>query len=98
MAVLIQIALALATICIFIRSVFRVVELSAGFSGKLANDEVTYMVLEGAMIIIASVALTVMHPGFGFGKQAWEEGDWHFREHQERHFLKGGFPMTREEL
>jgi hypothetical protein len=91
-------ALALATICIFIRSVFRVAELSAGFGGQLANDEVTYMVLEGAMIIVASVTLTAMHPGIGFGRQAWEEGDWHFREHQEKHFQKGGFPMTREAI
>lgn len=91
-------ALALATICIFVRSVFRVAELSAGFGGKLANDEVTYMILEGAMIVIASVTLTIMHPGIGFGKVAWEEGDWHFRDHQEKNFQKGGFPMTREEI
>jgi hypothetical protein len=56
------------------------------------------MVLEGAMIIVASVTLTAMHPGIGFGRQAWEEGDWHFREHQEKHFQKGGFPMTREAI
>lgn len=92
------VSLALATICIFVRSVFRVAELSAGFGGKLANDEVTYMILEGAMIVIASVTLTIMHPGIGFGKVAWEEGDWHFRDRQEKNFQKGGFPMTREEI
>jgi hypothetical protein len=37
------------------------------------------MVLEGAMIAIASIALTIMHPGFGFGRKAWAEGDWSFR-------------------
>lgn len=41
------------------------------------------MILEGAMIIIASLALTIMHPGIGFGRQAWAEGDWHFRSKKE---------------
>jgi hypothetical protein len=60
-----------------------VAELSGGFGSHLANDEVLYMILEGAMIIIASVALTVMHPGIGFGKEAWKAGDWHFRTRKE---------------
>jgi hypothetical protein len=76
-------ALALATLTIFTRSVFRVAELSGGFGSYLANDEVLYMILEGAMIVIASTALTVMHPGIGFGKEAWEAGDWHFRTRKE---------------
>jgi hypothetical protein len=41
------------------------------------------MILEGAMIVIASTALTVMHPGIGFGKEAWKAGDWHFRTRKE---------------
>ncbi|KAK5046221.1 hypothetical protein LTR84_008364 [Exophiala bonariae] len=53
----------LATLCIFIRSVFRIVELRQGFTGPLANSEVHFMVLEGAMILIATGALTVFHPG-----------------------------------
>ena len=36
--------LALATLCTFTRSCFRIAELSQGFSGPLANDEVTFMV------------------------------------------------------
>ena len=53
--------------------------LSGGFGGHLANDEVSYMILEGAMIIIASLAFTIVHPGIDFGRVAWAEGDWHFR-------------------
>ncbi|KAL2841009.1 RTA1 like protein-domain-containing protein [Aspergillus pseudoustus] len=57
----------LATICIYIRSVFRVAELSNGFGSHLANDEVTFMVLEGAMISIAVISLSTWgHPGIGF--------------------------------
>jgi len=44
-----------------------VAELSSGFSGALANNEPVFMVLEGPMIMIAAVALTVFHPGFCFG-------------------------------
>ena len=35
------------------------------------------------MIIIASTALTVMHPGIGFGKEAWQARDWHYRTRNE---------------
>jgi len=43
-----------------------VAELSEGFGGKLANQEITFMVLEGAMIVIACISLTVAHPGVAF--------------------------------
>ncbi|EED20880.1 sphingoid long-chain base transporter, putative [Talaromyces stipitatus ATCC 10500] len=63
----------LATICIYIRCIFRVAELSGGFNGHLANDEVTFMVLEGAMITIATAALSFWgHPGIGFAGR-WDE-------------------------
>ncbi|KAL8816966.1 MAG: hypothetical protein Q9223_004115 [Gallowayella weberi] len=61
-------ALAIATLAIYIRSIFRVAELSGGFDGHLANDEVTFMILEGTMIAIASIALTLPHPGMVFGR------------------------------
>lgn len=63
----------LATVCIYIRSVFRVAELSGGFNSHLANDQTTFMVLEGAMISIATISLSTWgHPGIGFQGQ-WEK-------------------------
>ncbi|KAJ8097170.1 RTA1 like protein-domain-containing protein [Lipomyces tetrasporus] len=62
--------LAVAVTCIFTRSVFRVAELSEGFDGKLANQEVTFMILEGAMMFISCTALTFLHPGYCF------QGSW----------------------
>lgn len=60
-------ALTLATLCIFVRCAFRVGELSNGFDGSLfTKDQVTFMILEGAMIVLASTALTVFHPGLAF--------------------------------
>ncbi|MCJ1282229.1 hypothetical protein MMC26_001552 [Xylographa opegraphella] len=61
-------ALGLATLTIYIRSCFRVAELQGGFNGSLANEEVPFMILEGAMVTIASITLTVAHPGLIFGK------------------------------
>jgi hypothetical protein len=61
-----MIALPISTVTIFIRCIFRVAELQAGFSGPLANNETLFMILEGPMIIIAVLALTVFHPGLAF--------------------------------
>jgi hypothetical protein len=62
-----QWALLAATILIFVRCIYRVAELWDGFSGHLANEEATFMVFEGPMIILAVGALTVFHPGRIFG-------------------------------
>ncbi|KAJ5810977.1 RTA1 domain protein [Penicillium robsamsonii] len=64
-------ALVVATITIFIRSCFRVAELKGGFGSDLANDQVAFMILEGAMIIIACSALTAIHPGVVFPRERW---------------------------
>lgn len=71
-------ALGGATLAIFIRSVFRCAELSQGFKGKLANQQITFMILEGAMIAIAVILLTVFHPGLVF-KHAWSDASWTLR-------------------
>ncbi|KAM0259116.1 hypothetical protein ACHAQJ_003487 [Trichoderma viride] len=62
-----QYALGAAVVLIFIRSVYRVAELQQGFNGPIANDEVSFMILEGPMIFLAVVAMTVLHPGIAFG-------------------------------
>lgn len=73
-----HLGLAAATLFILIRSCFRVAELSDGFGGKLANDEVTFMILEGAMIISATLALTIFHPGKAFAGN-WVAAGYSFR-------------------
>jgi hypothetical protein len=78
-------AIAVATITIYIRCVFRVAELWDGFGGKLANDQTAFMILEGPMIIIATIALTVCHPGIAFGSaQSWAAANWTFRKSKKR--------------
>lgn len=63
-------ALCVATVTIFIRSVFRVAELSGGFHGPLANHQISFMILEGAMVCTACLGLTLLHPGLCF------QGEW----------------------
>ncbi|KAL0253267.1 phospholipid-translocating ATPase rsb1 [Diplodia seriata] len=65
-------AIAAATVLIFIRCVFRVLELKEGFNGELANDELMFMIFEGPMIIGAVLVLTVFHPGLAFAGR-WAE-------------------------
>lgn len=62
-----QWSLFLATVLIFVRCIYRVAELWDGFSGHLANDEATFMVFEGPMIILAVASMTAFHPGRVFG-------------------------------
>ncbi|KAH8881153.1 RTA1-domain-containing protein [Thozetella sp. PMI_491] len=58
-----DLAMTLAVVFIFVRSVFRCAELSKGFQSDLANDQVTYMILEGTMMVLATALLTVFQPG-----------------------------------
>lgn len=81
-----SLALGLATILLFIRTVFRSVELSEGFSGHLANNEIEFMILDGVMVILASITLTVFHPGRIFGKEKWAATNYQLKseKHQKR--------------
>lgn len=72
------VGLTIATVTIFIRSVYRCVELSGGFDGKLfTSDEALFMVLEGVMIIFAGICLTFLHPGISF-QGSWREINYSF--------------------
>ncbi|KUJ11413.1 RTA1 like protein [Mollisia scopiformis] len=83
------ISLGITTVCLFVRTVFRSVELSGGFGGHLANSEVQFMVLDGMMVIIACFCLTVMHPGIGFGDK-WGASRFSFGRKREMVVEQGG--------
>lgn len=59
-------ALALATICIFWRSVYRVVELGEGWEGDLIKRQWLFVGFEGVMVIVACLVLNIFHPAFCF--------------------------------
>ncbi|KAJ7212803.1 RTA1 like protein-domain-containing protein [Mycena rebaudengoi] len=55
-------ALAFNTACLFIRAVYRVIELSDGWSGRIITTQVYFNVLDGTMITLAILTLNVAHP------------------------------------
>src|SRR5450755_3179613 len=69
-----HVALAISTVAILIRCSFRVAELSGGFGGSLANNQVSFMILDGAMMVITVTLLTTAHPGLTLGPM-WQAGN-----------------------
>ncbi|CEL10652.1 hypothetical protein ASPCAL13768 [Aspergillus calidoustus] len=81
--------LAIATLLIFIRSIFRVAELNGGFSSDLANDEVSFMILEGAMMVVACGCMTVFHPGLCLDRYWRDPGSWTGKERRDGEVMLG---------
>ncbi|KAJ3004601.1 hypothetical protein HKX48_001138 [Thoreauomyces humboldtii] len=75
-----QWALLASTLLILIRCIFRVSELSGGFNGSEANNEVEFMILEGPMIFIATGLMAAFHPGRAF-KGLWGVTGWRGGNH-----------------
>lgn len=59
-------ALALSTVCIFWRCVYRVAELSRGWDGPLMRRQGLFIGFEGVMIAVACLVLNIFHPNFCF--------------------------------
>jgi hypothetical protein len=76
-------ALLLATVAILARSIFRAAELWEGFEGKLWNSERDFLILDGAMVALAVVLLSALHPGLAFGGQ-WHAANWSLRTGKEK--------------
>lgn len=71
--------LVVSVLAIQIRSIYRCAELWGGFRGELfKNHEATFIVLEGVMIAIASLCLTILHPAICF-QGVWHEVNFNFR-------------------
>jgi hypothetical protein len=60
---------------IFVRCVYRVAELHGGFGGKLANNQTTFLIFEGPMVMVAGLALVIFHPGVCLSG-AWKAAGW----------------------
>jgi len=67
-------ALTTATIAIFIRSVFRVAELSEGWSGSIMGNQPMFIGFEGVCIAVAALVLTAFHPAICFRDMLDGEG------------------------
>ncbi|KAF5000454.1 hypothetical protein FGRMN_1785 [Fusarium graminum] len=59
-------ALALAYIAIIIRCIYRIPEMQMGWGSTLMQNETTFLILDGTMILISVWTLTIFHPYFFF--------------------------------
>ncbi|SMQ46575.1 unnamed protein product [Zymoseptoria tritici ST99CH_3D7] len=85
---LFQAGLMLATAAIIVRSVYRVVELWGGFEGELWNNERDFIIMDGAMMGLAVVLLTGLHPGFCF-QGHWQTTGWNVRGSRQKGAVGG---------
>ncbi|TFK26878.1 RTA1-domain-containing protein [Coprinopsis marcescibilis] len=58
------VALLFNTLCLFVRAVFRTIELAEGWRGRLIQTQLYFDVLDGAMIVLATYAFILGHPGW----------------------------------
>ncbi|KAF7317508.1 hypothetical protein MKEN_00837300 [Mycena kentingensis (nom. inval.)] len=56
-------ALAFSTTALFIRSVYRTIELNDGWLGRIIHTQVYFNVLDGAMVVLAIFTWNFVHPG-----------------------------------
>lgn len=68
------VALFLATLLIFTRCVFRVAELSGGWTGALMKKEGLLIGFEGVVIVLSVYLLNFFHPGFCVKESVAEVG------------------------
>lgn len=69
----------LAALCLFIRSCWRVAELSGGFNGPLTAKEGIFIALDSIPMLLMSLILTWLHP------QLWLEDIYVESTEMERH-------------
>ncbi|KAI5367330.1 Putative RTA-like protein [Septoria linicola] len=55
-----------AFLAIFIRSVYRLPEMAGGWGNPLMQNEKEFLILDGGMIALAALLMTVAHPGIFF--------------------------------
>ncbi|KAJ7075210.1 RTA1-like protein [Mycena belliarum] len=56
-------ALAFSTGVLFIRSIYRIIELATGWHGKIIETEVYFNIFDGAMVVLAIYTVNLAHPG-----------------------------------
>ncbi|KAJ5616176.1 hypothetical protein N7537_001290 [Penicillium hordei] len=57
-------AMILSIVCIYIRSIYRTIELVQGWDGYLITHEAYFVALDGAMMVVSVVVFNVIHPGW----------------------------------
>ncbi|CAG8156763.1 unnamed protein product [Penicillium olsonii] len=62
--ILLMLAMVISVLCIYVRSIYRTIELLQGWRGYLITHELYFIVLDGAMMVVASAIFNVVSPAF----------------------------------
>ncbi len=60
-----------ASVMIYIRGIYRSIELAQGWTGHLMTHEVYFIWLDGFMMTLCMAGLAVAHPGFLLPASGW---------------------------
>ncbi|KAH8684450.1 RTA1 like protein-domain-containing protein [Tricladium varicosporioides] len=63
----------IAFVTIFARCLYRIAEMVGGWANPIMRDEKSFVVMEGFMMVIAGLALTIFHPGYCFPETRQKE-------------------------
>jgi hypothetical protein len=63
------VAMVFSVLFIYIRSIYRAIELLQGWSGYLITTQRYFIALDGAMMVLAVAVFNVVHPGWFMPKQ-----------------------------
>ncbi|KAH8827435.1 RTA1-like protein [Flagelloscypha sp. PMI_526] len=56
-------AISLNTFCLFVRAIYRLIELSHGWDSKILRTEIWFNIFDGAMVVLAIISINIAHPG-----------------------------------
>ncbi|PPQ73629.1 hypothetical protein CVT26_010620 [Gymnopilus dilepis] len=56
-------ALSFSTLVLFIRAIYRTIELADGWNGRIISNETYFNVLDGAMVVLAMYTMNFINPG-----------------------------------
>ncbi|TFK66390.1 RTA1-domain-containing protein [Pluteus cervinus] len=56
------VALLVTTACLLIRAVYRTIELSDGFTGKIIRTQIWFNIFDGGMVVFAMYTMNFLHP------------------------------------
>lgn len=60
------IAIIVSYTAILLRCIYRIAEMSGGWANPIMQDQVSFIVCDGVLCLVATAVLNVFHPGFLF--------------------------------
>ncbi|KZT19938.1 RTA1-domain-containing protein [Neolentinus lepideus HHB14362 ss-1] len=78
--VLTIISIALSTLFLFVRAIYRTIELANGWEGRVIRVQRYFNGMDGAMVALAVFTLNVLHPGFLLGSDEERAGEMALRK------------------